>query len=86
MAIFFFEASVSSCGWSDPTVHYGVASNPERTASLVNVLRGLKLDRRVKILEKYNVFWKYDAAPLRGCVYSAQATEFALGLSSRPVR
>lgn len=52
-------------------------ANPDKAASMVKHLRSLESDRRVRILEKYIVFGKYDAALLLGCADSAQATEFA---------
>ncbi len=52
---------------------------------MVKRLRALKSDRRVRILEKYTVFGKYDAALIVDCAGSAEATEFALGWRRRPI-
>ncbi len=45
---------------------------------MVRCLRRLKSGRRVRILETYVVFGKYDAALVVDCPDSSQATEFAL--------
>ncbi len=57
-------------------------ANPDRAGLMVKRLRTLKSDRRVRILEKYTVFGKYDAALILDCADSAEATEFALRVAS----
>ena len=52
-------------------------ANPDQAASMVKQLRSLESDRRVRILEKYIVFGRPDAALLLDCADSAHATEFA---------
>ena len=60
-------------------------ANPGKAASMVKHLSGLKSDRRVRILEKYIVFEKYDEALLLDCADSTHATEFARGWLPRPI-
>ena len=57
-------------------------ARPDKAASMVKCLRGLRAARSVRILEKYIVFGKYDAVLLLDCADSAQATEFALRIAS----
>ncbi len=57
-------------------------ANPDRAGLMVKRLRALRSDRRVRILEGYTLFGKYDAALIFHSTDSAQATEFALRVAS----
>ncbi len=59
-----------------------VRANPRRAGLMAKRLRALRSDRRVRILERYIVFGKYDAALISDCADSAVATEFALRVAS----